>query len=342
MKKIKVFLVMVSIICIMGFECQPIVIIPSDGTTSGGTGTGTGTTTDDTIRLVFAGDTILARGVKNVVISNGSGSYQYPFQYIGDFLRNADVAFLNLESIISDAGTPADPAAVLLGTSFRADPAAINGLTYAGINVVSVANDHAFDYGREGFDNSLQRLKNAGISYIGGGTFNESYTAKYFIVKGTIVAFLAFTNLGNEYLVRAQQVDATQRLSAQTGVAWFYTKYAGPAINLAKKLANVVIVSLHMGQENQTLPDVYQDRYAHYCIDQGANLVVGHHPGAIQPVMVYMNGYIAHSLGNLITDQDGTNAKKGMVLEVVVHNKKIEQVNRKYVQINGTYQPVIQ
>ncbi len=310
-------------------------IIPGEEN-GNGNGTGTEPPAADSIRLVFAGDTILSGKVKDVVISNGNGNYQYLFQYAGDYLRNADLAFINLESIITSEGTSENNSAL------RADPAAVNGLTYAGIDVVSVANDHAFDYGRTGFDSSLQNMKNAGISCIGGGTFEESYTAKIIDVKGTRVAFLAFTNLGNEYSVRAQQNDPSQGLSARTGVAWYYMKYVGPAIISAKKQADIVIVSLHMGKAGEKLPNLSQDKRAHYCVDQGASLVIGHHPQVIQPVMVYIKGHIAYSLGNFITDQEGFDAKKGIILEVVVSNKQIAKINRKYVYINSNYQPVVQ
>jgi gamma-polyglutamate biosynthesis protein CapA len=125
-------------------------------------------------------------------------------------------------------------------------------------------------------------------------------------------------------------------------VAWFYSKYVDPAIAQARSVADIVIVSFHFGTEYATLPDIYQDKYAHQCIDQGASLVIGHHPHVVQPVMVYGKGYIAYSLGNFVFDQSDTANKKGMMLEVTVQNKKIKQVTRKYVQINSTYQPVIQ
>lgn len=309
-------------------------VIPDDGN---GPGTVTPPPPPDPVvlKLVFAGDTILAGRVKDAVTSYGAGSYQYPFQYAATYLKAADVAFLNLESVITDQGSADGDSAL------RADPAAVNGLTYAGIDIVSVANDHAFDYGRTGFENSLQNLTGAGIAYVGGGSFEESYTAKIIEVKGCRIAFLAFTNLGNEYSVRTQKNDPSQGLNARTGVAWFYTKYVGPAIISAKKLADIVVVSLHMGKVGAALPNVYQDRYSHYCVDQGASLVIGHHPGVIQPVMVYMKGYIANSLGNFVNYTDNDAAKKGMILEVTVTDKKITRVKRVYVQINSNYQPVI-
>lgn len=315
-------------------------VIPDGGSStssssSSSTSSSSGGTTPVILKLVFAGDTILGGKVKDAVTSYGAGSYQYPFQYAATYLKSADLAFLNLESIITDQGTASGD------TALRADPAAVNGLTYAGIDVVSVANDHAFDYERTGFESSLQNLATAGISYIGGGSFDECYTAKIIEVKGCKIAFLAFTNLGNEYTVRAQQTDSSQGLTARKGVAWFYMKYVGPAIVSARKQADIVVVSLHLGKIGSTLPNLSQDHRAHYCVDQGAHLVIGHHPQVIQPVMVYIKGHIAYSLGNFVTDQDSTDAKKGMILEVGVTDKKITSVKRKYVQINSNYQPVI-
>ncbi len=312
-------------------------VIPGDGTdpsssssSSSSTGSSSGTPTSETITLVFAGDTNLAGKVKTVVADSGSGNYQYPFLHVADYFKNADLAFVNLESIVSNTGTSSG------GSALRADPSAVSGLTYAGIDVVSVANDHALDYGRTGLKDSLSNLAGAGIACVGGGTLSEAYAPKIIEVKGTRFAFLAFYY--DSSIIESSLIAKEN----ETGVAWFYYKSAGTAIVSAKKQADIVIVSLHMGTRGKALPNLTQDHRAHYCIDQGAHLVVGHHSKVIQPVMWYMKGYIAHSLGNFISDQEGTAARKGMILEVLVNDKKISKVNRKYVQINGNYQPVMQ
>ena len=291
--------------------------------------------------MVFTGDVMLARKVKTMVTSSGGGNYLYPFQYMADYLKSADLAVINLESIITNTGV-ADANQVSQGIAFRADPAAINGLLSAGIDVVNVANNHAFDYARTGFDDCIMRLKAANIGIIGGGTFDEAYTAKIITVNGVRIALLGTTIVGEELQIRAQKTDTVQRLVAQTGVSWPYSKYMVPAIVNAKRQADIVIVSFHAGTEYATTPNPYQDRYAHNFIDEGANLVISHHPHVIQPVMQYQKGYIAHSLGNFVFDQGDANTEKGMVLEVIIENKKIAQVNRKYVQINSNYQPVLQ
>lgn len=303
-------------------------------TGTGDTGTGdTGTGVSDPIKLVFVGDTMMDRKVKKSVDNNADGDYRFLFQYMAEYLSDADLAFANLESVISDAGTMQ----VYFEIAFEAEPVSIDGLTYAGIDVVSVANNHAFDYGQTAFEDSLSRLSVAGIACIGGGDFNEAYAPRVFDVKGTRIAYLAFTLVGRESTMRVEEDDPTE-----AGVAWYYPEYADPAIEQAKSMADVVIVSLHFGNEYETEPDADQQEVARHCIDQGAGLVVGHHPHVVQPLAAYGGGYIAYSLGNFIFDQADEDTHRGMVLEVMVRDKKIESAVDNYIDINDYYQPVMQ
>jgi poly-gamma-glutamate synthesis protein (capsule biosynthesis protein) len=299
--------------------------------------------TDPVLTFAFAGDTMLARKVATKVQSNASGNYQYPFQQVADYFNSCDFSCINLESMITNLGA-ADSAKVLLGTAFRADPAAINGLTYCGISAVSVANDHAFDYGRSGFEDCLRRLKSANIPYVGGGyTFDEAYSAKIFNIKGTRVALLGFTTVGDEITVRAQKDDLSQGQVAQSGVAWFYgAQYCDMEIVNAKAQADIVVVFFCAGKEYATQQNLEQDTFEHQCIDQGADLVIGFHPHVVQPVVKYHNGYLAYSVGNFVWDQSSNTDMQGLILEVKVQDKKIIQVNRKKIIINSNYQPVIQ
>ncbi len=314
-----------------------------DDTGTGGPGASEpGPVDSDAIKLVFAGDTMMARKVKKMVNNSGNGDYGFLFQYTADYLRGADLAFTNLESMISDTGTVRDVTLTWYGIAFRAEPVSVDGLAYAGIDVVSVANNHAFDYSRPAFEDCLDRLTAAGIAYVGGGDFEQAYAPRVFDVKGTKIAYLAFTLVGPESLMRAQKDDADTGLSAQTGVAWYYSEYAYPAIQLAKNIADVVIVSIHFGDEYDTEPNTDEIELARHFIDLGAGLVVGHHPHVVQPLESYGGGYIAYSLGNFIFDQSDEDTHRGMVLEVTVRDKKIESAVDHYIDINDFYQPVIQ
>ncbi|PIV45302.1 MAG: hypothetical protein COS25_00520, partial [Candidatus Nealsonbacteria bacterium CG02_land_8_20_14_3_00_37_10] len=94
------------------------------------------------IKIILVGDIMLDRGVEYMVEKEGKGDFRFPFIKIADYLKGADIVFGNLEGVISDKG-------IKVGSiySFRANPKAIEGLIFAGFNVLSLANNHAFDYG---------------------------------------------------------------------------------------------------------------------------------------------------------------------------------------------------
>ena len=147
------------------------------------------------ITLIFVGDIMLNRGVQYMVEKYGKGDFKFPFLKIAEELQKADILFGNLESIISNKGKK-------VGSiySFRAEPKAIEGLKFAGFNILSVANNHIFDYGREAMEDSFLRLRKSEIDYVGGG-FNEieAYAPVIKEMRGVKIAFLAYTNLGSEY-----------------------------------------------------------------------------------------------------------------------------------------------
>lgn len=255
----------------------------------------------------------------------------------------ADISFGNLESIISDKGSKN----YLKGAPwFRGHPDAIEGLTFAGFGVLSVANNHVYDYNTYypfyGYDltameDSFERLHDAGIFYIGGG-FSETkaHSPVIFDLKGTSVAYLGYTCIGSNQW-RAKE--------NKSGIAWLDSDSLTEDIPKAKKQADLVIVSMHFGTEYAPVQNDEQEELAHLAIDKGAAMVIGHHPHVTQPVVKYKNGYIAFSLGNFVFDQSEENNEgvtRGMLLEVVVKDVEIIDVIERYVRINEYYQPVLE
>ena len=297
------------------------------------------------VRLVFAGDVMMARKVETSVSTNGGGNYSFLFAKIASFMQSADIAFANLESAITDKGSARSLSQVLQGISFRAKPAAINGLLSAGIDIVSMANNHTLDYNVAGMSDCINRLKAAGIQYVGAGlTFNDAYAARIFTVKNTRIAYLAYTLVGVELKDRAQKDEPLDGLKPQSGVAWYYSKYVDPAIRAARSQADLIVVSIHYGTDysvdsSTTDPSHEQDRFAYLALDEGADIVIGHHTHITQPVMVHIKKYLAYSLGNCVFDQSATLTKQGMLLEVTVRDRKIAEVVERKIQINQYYQP---
>ena len=295
------------------------------------------------ITILFAGDIMLDRGIAFYIAQHND--WKWPFLLIADTLQKADLAFGNLESVISDKGEN-------LGSiySFRASPKTIEGLVFAGFDVLSVANNHSMDYGIEAFADSVSRLKQAGIVPVGIELFSAiaENNSKLEIrkIKGTKFGFLAYTNLGSP-LWRATQTTS--------GVAWVdeYTiEDFQNTIRAAKEQSDVLAVSVHFGEEYQTKPSYMQKFIAESAVDAGADIVIGHHPHVVQliepegsseperPIEQYKNGWIAYSLGNFVFDQGfSSETMEGLLLEVKIKEKQITQVISRVIRMNSSFQP---
>lgn len=114
------------------------------------------------------------------------------------------------------------------------------------------------------------------------------------------------------------------------------------AIREAKNLADLVVVSMHYGEEYVLEPDNLQVSISRAAIDAGADLVVGHHPHVVQKTEKYKEGYIAYSLGNFVFDQEfSEETMNGLILKAVIKDKKIKEVILVEIKINQFFQPEI-
>jgi len=282
---------------------------------------------DDSASLIFVGDIMLSRGIGQVMEKNQS--WKHLFLEVGDFLRSADLTFGNLEGPISSRGTN-------MGSiySFRANPDSVEGLLYAGFDVLSVANNHMWDYGGKALEDTLSILKENGMSPVGAGSdYTDAHKPVVRDVKGTKIAFLAYTNL---------LPSSVSRKDSKPAVAYPDKSQMKADIENAKSMGDIVIVSFHFGDEYKTIHNALQEDLAHSAVDFGANLVVGHHPHVIQDTEIYKGVYIAYSLGNFIFDQNFNELTgSGLLLVVKVKDKKIEQIEEKVVQFNSLFQPYL-
>lgn len=281
------------------------------------------------ITLFFVGDIMLNRGVERSVNKYGKKDWKFPFLKIAKDLKKADILFGNLEGPISDKGRK-------VGSiySFRADPKAIEALKYASFDILSVANNHIFDYGREAMEDTFLRLKEAEIDYVGGG-FNakEAHSPVIKEIRGVKIAFLAYTNLGSKYWTANQE---------RSGITELTKEKLEKNVKKAKDIADLVIVSFHFGDEYQTKSSSTQKFWAHLAIDSGADLVIGHHPHVVQEIENYKGKYIAYSLGNFIFDQSfSKETMQGLLLKVLIENNKIKKVVPIEIEINEFFQPEI-
>lgn len=303
-------------------------------------------TGETTITIFLVGDVMLNRGVEYQIKKQGKGDWKFPFLKIKKEFEKADIVFGNLEGPISDKGQK-----VGSKYSFRAEPEAVEGLKYAGFNILSLANNHAFDYGREALEQTMEILKEQGIEYVGAGlNQEEAFGSRIFKIKDTKIAFLAFTNLGSPNWVAAKE---------RPGIAWIDNiEKAAEVITEAKTGADIVIVSLHAGQEYSLEPTPFQVSFAKSCIAAGADLVVGHHSHVVQPVVSITTGtttrsglvdearprvrqgWASYGLGNFVFDQSfSQDTMKGLLLEVQIKDKQTKEVLPREIKINNFFQP---
>jgi len=285
---------------------------------------------DKSITLILVGDIMLDRGVKYMVEKYGNGDFRFPFFEIADYLKMADIVFGNLEGPISDKGEK-------VGSiySFRNNPKSIEGLTFAGFDIISLANNHAFDYGRKALEDTFLRLKNASINYVGTGiNEKEAYSPIIKDINGTKIAFLAYTNLGPESWKAGEK---------NSGIAWISEnnfEKINEDIKLAKQNSDILIVSLHSGEEYQKEPTKFQIEFSKMAIEAGADIIIGHHPHVVQPNEKYGNGYIFYSLGNFVFDQGfSKETMEEEIVKVAIEDKKIKEVFPISIKINEYFQP---
>ncbi len=238
-------------------------------------------------RLLFAGDVMLARGVRRQILASGDPAL--PFRKIAFLLSSADLVFINLESPFSDRGVYHDD-----GLVFHAPPMAIAGLQLAHVAVASTANNHSRDCGAYGVDFTVRWLSSHNIAAVGS---SESDAATHCGVvlerNGMRFGFLGYTY--DQQNGNWRDIDSRIALADPTTVT--------ADVKKLRKRCDVVIVSMHNGIEYATKPDQSQITFAHAAVDAGATLVIGHHPHVVQPSEKYRGGLIFYSLGNFVFDQ---------------------------------------
>lgn len=276
------------------------------------------------VKLLFTGDIMLSRSVGATIVA--SGDWRWPFEKIASVTSAADITFGNLETTISERGVKGG-----CGFCFRSDPRVIQGLTAAGFDVLSVANNHIWDYGRVAFTDTLGYLESVGIGPVGGNT-DETRARAGIIreVRGTRIAYLGYTDLLG---------SSTMAGPDRPGINVYDAERMKADVTAAKALADVVVVSFHTGTEYELLHNAHQEMIYHAIIDAGADLVVGTHPHVIQDIERYNGKWIAYSLGNFVFDQNfSLPTRQGMMLSVTVIGGKISDVAQIPVDISKQYQ----
>ena len=280
--------------------------------------------------MVAVGDVMLARTVGEII--RASNDPRAPFLETVGILEGADITFCNLESPFY-YGEPLNGDRMVFG----ADPETVEGLNYAGFDIVSLANNHFGDQGTAGMNFTLSHLDDNEIAYTGAGE-NEIKAREPTIIEqnGVRFAFLGYNDVKSA--IRMGYAATENR----PGFAVLTRDNLVEDIQHAKEMAHIVVVSIHWGVEYEETPTERQITYAHLAIDSGASLVLGHHPHIIQPVEEYNDGYIFYSLGNFVFDQMWSEETRiGLIARIYFRGEEIERVETIEVTIYDSHQPAI-
>ena len=247
------------------------------------------------VTLAFGGDVNLADTWENMLIYHASPGNIEEFicEDLLGLMRGADILMVNNEFAFSDRGSPL-PTKMY---TFRASPQNVYMLHDMGVDIVSTANNHIYDYGTDAFLDTLDTLAEAGVPQVGAGRdISEAMQAQYFHAGGMKIAFLAANDVERPWVPEATE-DRPGTLRP-FGVGDEANEHLLEAIANARQNADWVIVYLHWGVQYVTTPQQRQINLARELIDAGVDILIGAHPHVLQGIEFYQGQPIVYSLGD--------------------------------------------
>ncbi len=245
------------------------------------------------IKLAFAGDILLDDEYAMMFRyrSRGSDINDTFSATLLERMRNADVFMLNNEFPFSTRGTPTEGKTF----TFRANPSNIEMYAQIGVDLVSLANNHAYDYGEQALLDTFSTLEGAGIPYVGAGrNIEEAKKPVYLIANGMKIAVVSATQIE-----RNAVPDTKEATMTNAGVLRCMDPTALlEVIAQAKANSDFVILYIHWGTESQETTDWLQDKQAPIYAEAGVDLIIGDHPHCLQKIDCISGVPVVFSLGN--------------------------------------------
>ncbi len=282
------------------------------------------------VNLTVAGDIIFGRTVHTRM--KQYNDFARPLRRVAPRLRDADLTIANLECSLSDnTEKPTDP----LTFMFTTNAAAVQGLVLAGIDGVSLANNHSMNFGKPGLEDTLAVLAEHRIAAFGGGmNLAEARKPGLLTAKGVTFAFLGYDGITTEEYGAGPNWAGTCPLKLNLVLEDLARAKQGNP--------DLIIPYFHWSAEYVAVPSALMRQIAHQAIDNGAAMVLGSHPHWVQGLEWYKGKPILYSLGNFVFDQEWSlETKQGMFAEIVIRNKRIARVRLVPVLIEDYHQPRI-
>jgi poly-gamma-glutamate synthesis protein (capsule biosynthesis protein) len=276
------------------------------------------------ITLAFAGD-VNFDGRTARLLSDPATA----FGPIAAVLRSADFAALNLETAVTGGGTPQPKT-----YHFRAPPAAFTALRAAGVDLVTMANNHVLDYGTTGLADTLAAASAARFPYVGIGMNAAAAWAPYVTtIKGVKIAVVGVSQvaeLASSWVATPARPGEANAIDLRRTLA---------AVRAARRLAPIVIVFMHWGTEGQACPDAAQLSLAPELAAAGASIIIGAHAHMLQGSGWLGRTFVAYGLGNFLWWERSYSTATG-VLELTVYPRAPLTARFIPAVVSGTGRPI--
>lgn len=247
------------------------------------------------------------------------------------YFADGDLNIFNLETSVTSETKREDKE-----YNFKTDAAFLKSLRAVGFNVANVANNHSYDYGLDGFIDTLQNLRSTGFTYVGGGRNSESaYQGRIYRINGIKIALLGLAKVhgGPESIAKKDKAGTTNGYDSVSSEA---------AITRLDKASDVLIVLTHWGEEGTFTPRNFEIASAKKWTSLGADIIVGSHSHTLQPITYVNKKLVAYSLGNFIFYSSHIDNRKTAILKIQINSKKhISYKVRSFIINNLTKVPEI-
>ncbi len=300
---------------------------------------------EPTIKIAVVGDIVPGRNVHQKMVAYGD--FSRPFREVAPTLAAFDLTIANLEGNLSSTlPQPADPNTF----SFVSDPAMLDGFKLAGIDAVSLANNHSTyneeEWGTQGLLDTIDALESAGMPFFGAGRNLDQARAPWITeVKGKRIAVLGVDAVTANHEVQPGRefgvvgVDVAAGPESEGTNPWDTAQFLAD-ITAATQQADIVIPYFHGGVEYVAIPPQWLVDGAHAAIDAGATLVVTNHPHVIQGMEIYAGKPIVYSPGNFIFDQMfSVEVRSGLILDLTLRGDRVVGLRCHGVEIQDFHQP---
>lgn len=249
---------------------------------------------------------------------------------VAEIFKAADYSMVNFETSVTER-TTAQPKQY----KFKTTPAAFQAVKDAGIDLVSLANNHVLDYGRAGLTDTLAAADAAGVPHIGAGKDVKAALAPVVAdLNGTRVAFVGVSQIWELW-------DTWMATGDRPGIAHTaHENLVTEAVRDAKEQADVVILMMHWGTEGRECPNDEQKDWAKRLSDAGADAIIGTHAHLMQGEGWMNDSYVFYGLGNFLWWWDDAFSNDTGVLELTVANGKLTGTRFVPARISSTGQPI--